>query len=98
MAPAWPFGVAPPTSSDDDHTLLGQLTSALSPVPPLTLAAGAVVVGAAAAMGGSRFYSRNFRRIPDAHWVTPDMLGGKRWVRGYVTRYERLCSAGEHAH
>ncbi|KAI0696051.1 hypothetical protein C8T65DRAFT_832924 [Cerioporus squamosus] len=29
---------------------------------------------------------RYFHRVPNAEWVTPDMLGGSRWLKGYVTR------------
>jgi hypothetical protein len=83
MAPAWPFGVAPPISADNKRTLPGELTRAVV----------VGVVGVVGAVGARRFYVRYLRRIVNEHWVTPNMLSEKRWVRGYVAQCVRFCSA-----
>ncbi len=35
----------------------------------------------------ARVSVRYFRRVPNADWITPNMLGGRRWMKGYVTKY-----------
>ena len=52
----------------------------LGGLDPISLAIGSVVTILCA-----RFYKYQ-RRIPNAAWVTPDILNGKRWIRGVVTR------------
>jgi len=37
------------------------------------------------ALGASIIYRRFFKRIKNAEWVTPDMLGRRRWISGVVT-------------
>jgi hypothetical protein len=46
----------------------------------------AFLLGSATALGASSVYRRFFRRIKNAEWITPDLLGGKRWITGIVTR------------
>jgi len=67
------------TSSSDD--ILKQLKS----LPPEALIIG-FAVGSACGLLGSAAHRRYFRRIRNAHWVTPDIIAGERWIRGYVTR------------
>ena len=46
----------------------------------------AFLLGSATALGASSVYRRFFKRIKNAEWITPDLLGGKRWITGIVTR------------
>ncbi|KAI0742461.1 SNase-domain-containing protein [Daedaleopsis nitida] len=54
-------------------------------LPPHYLLAIALLAGGTTALGARYVYVRQFRRIPNAEWVNPDMLARKRWVKGYVT-------------
>jgi hypothetical protein len=64
------------------------------PPPPVQLdtnaAAAAIALaflfGSATALGASSVYRRFFKRIKNAEWITPDLLGRKRWITGIVTR------------
>lgn len=56
------------------------LRQRLGGLDPISLAIGSVVTILCA-----RFY-KSQRRIPNAAWVTPDILNGK-WIRGVVTRF-----------
>ena len=42
--------------------------------------------GTASALGASSIYLRFFKRIKNAECITPDLLVGKRWITGIVTR------------
>lgn len=46
----------------------------------------AFLLGSAIALGASSVHRRFFKRIKNAEWITPDLLGGKRWITGVVTR------------
>ena len=46
----------------------------------------AFFLGSATALGASSVYRRFFKRIKNAEWITPELLGGKRWITGIVTR------------
>ena len=56
------------------------------PVDTKAAIALAFLLGSATALGASSLYRRFFRRIKNAEWITPDLLGGKRWITGIVTR------------
>ena len=45
------------------------------------------LLGSASALGVSFVYRRFFKRIKDAEWITPDLVGRKRWITGIVTRW-----------
>lgn len=53
-------------------------------IPPYYLVAGTVLL---LLLGGTgdRFYMRHLRRIPNAGWITPDIIKRKQWIKGYVT-------------
>lgn len=60
------------------------------PPPPIELdtneaIALAFLLGSATALGASTVYRRFFKRIRSAEWITPDLLGRKRWITGIVT-------------
>jgi hypothetical protein len=93
MALAWPSSLPNPFSSSsssqpkistskDTNALLDYVHS----VPHTQLILGSAVFGALTLYGGTRVYKGTFRRIQNVDWVTPNVLGGKRWVRGVVTR------------
>jgi hypothetical protein len=46
----------------------------------------AFVLGVATAMSAGRVHRRYFRRLQNGEWLTPDVLHGKRWIRGIVTK------------
>ena len=53
----------------------------------------AFLLGSATAVGAFTVYRRYFKRIRNAQWITPDLLGRKRWITGIVTRCVLLyCS------
>ena len=64
----------------------------LSPPLPVELDTNAATIalafllGSAATLGASTVYRRFFKRIRSAEWITPDLLGRKRWITGVVTR------------
>ena len=53
---------------------------------PTVLAVASVAAGGIVATGLGFFWGRYAKRMRTSDWVTPDWLGGKRWVRGKVTR------------
>lgn len=56
-------------------------------LPRETLALCAFVCGGASILATRYARRRWFRRIPNGDWFTPSMLTGRRWIKGYVTRY-----------
>ncbi|PCH42881.1 nuclease [Wolfiporia cocos MD-104 SS10] len=54
-------------------------------LPPQLLAISAFCLGSATTLGLVCIYSRYVRRIPNAEWVTPEMLAKRRWIKGCVT-------------
>jgi hypothetical protein len=78
-------------SSDPDRSPRSPLSPL--PLPPLPVEldtnaaiALAFLLGSATTLGASIVYRRFFRRIRSAEWITPDLLGRKRWITGVVTR------------
>ncbi|KAI0705983.1 hypothetical protein C8T65DRAFT_740708 [Cerioporus squamosus] len=67
---------------EDKAALLARLSS----IPPPVLGSTTFVVGVLFGLGAQYVYARYLRRIPNADWVTPDMLARRRWIKGYVTR------------
>jgi hypothetical protein len=60
-------------------------------IPPVELDTDAAIVfafllGSATALGASTVYGRFYKRIRSSEWITPDLLGRKRWITGVVTR------------
>lgn len=72
--------------ADTSDAFVSRLRNQLASLPPQHLAAIMLLVGGAITLGGRSVFVRNFRRIPNAEWVNPDMLARKRWIKGYVTR------------
>ncbi|TCD62835.1 putative endonuclease lcl3 [Steccherinum ochraceum] len=62
-----------------------RIDKSLGSLPPSLLLLSAFVIGSSTTLAGTYVYRRFFRRIPNVDWVTPELLGGKRWVKGYVT-------------
>lgn len=63
-------------------------------LPPVELDTNATIalaflLGSTTALGASAIYRRFFKRIKGAEWITPDLLGRKRWITGVVTRCVR---------
>ncbi|OSD03841.1 SNase-domain-containing protein [Trametes coccinea BRFM310] len=91
--PLWSSEPSNPTGSnsntsrqvDDNHDLIAALDAKASSVPPHLLILSAFVVGSATALAANYVYVRHVKRIPNAEWVTPEMLTKRRWVKGYVT-------------
>jgi len=44
-----------------------------------------VVIGIVGTLVMKRVDARYFRRIPNSDWITPDILGKERWLKGVVT-------------
>ncbi|TFK47134.1 staphylococcal nuclease [Heliocybe sulcata] len=57
----------------------------LSNLPAPLLALASLSLGSASTLLAARVYRRWFRRIPNADWVTPDILQKRRWLKGVVT-------------
>ncbi|THH28088.1 hypothetical protein EUX98_g6110 [Antrodiella citrinella] len=64
---------------------MAKLDNALSSLPPSLLALSALAIGSSTTLVVAILYRRFARRIPNGDWVTPDVLAGKRWIKGYVT-------------
>ena len=63
------------------------LAERLKSLPPEMFAVFAA--GGAAAYGAAAVHRRFLWRMPNAEWVTPDILKSKRrWIKGYVTKCE----------
>ncbi|RDX49048.1 staphylococcal nuclease [Lentinus brumalis] len=69
------------TLEEDQAALLARLSS----IPPPILGSTTFAVGVLFGLGAQYVYARYLRRIPNAEWVTPDMLARRRWIKGYVT-------------
>ena len=67
---------------EDKAALLARLSS----IPPHILGPSVFAIGITLGLGAQYVYARYLRRIPNAEWVTPDMLARRRWIKGYVTR------------
>ncbi|KAI0295108.1 hypothetical protein B0F90DRAFT_1927656 [Multifurca ochricompacta] len=65
-------------SSADTHNPTAQVETNV-------LIALAFILGSATTLGTSAIYRRFFKRIRNAHWVTPNLLKRKRWITGVVT-------------
>ncbi|RPD53641.1 SNase-domain-containing protein [Lentinus tigrinus ALCF2SS1-7] len=69
------------TLEEDKAALIARLSS----IPPHILGSSAFVAGLVFGLGAQYVYARYLRRIPNADWVTPDILARRRWIKGYVT-------------
>ena len=72
--------------AETSDAFVSRLQAQFATLPPHQLAAITLLVGGAITLGGRSVFVRNFRRIPNAEWVNPDMLARKRRIKGYVTR------------
>jgi hypothetical protein len=54
--------------------------------PASYLVLSGFVLGSVSTLGATFVYRRCFRRLRMSEWVTPDILGRRRWVKGIVTR------------
>lgn len=75
--------------------LAASLYARAAALPPHILVLTAFILGGTAALGANYVYARNFRRIANGEWVTPEMLARRRWIKGYVTRY---CMSTRYVH
>ncbi|CDO69941.1 hypothetical protein BN946_scf184836.g15 [Trametes cinnabarina] len=88
-----------PTKSHDDlqkltqraDDLVSTLDARAANLPPHLLIFTAFTLGGVTALAANFVYIRYIKRIPNAEWVTPDMLLKRRWIKGYVTR----CFVGD---
>ena len=55
-------------------------------LPPYVVPASAFAAGVLSIVGCRRIYVRNFRRITNSDWITPDVFKRKKWIKGVVTR------------
>ena len=74
------------SQASDPAAALAALNARLAQLPPSLLLALGTALGAAGALGTRRAYVRYLKRLPNGDWVTPDVIRGKRWIKGYVTR------------
>jgi hypothetical protein len=72
--------------------MVATLDSATRTLPPGILAGLAFAIGGTTSLALRAFYVRWLRRVPNADWVTPNMLASQRprWIRGVVTRHVYL--------
>ena len=80
----WWKGDAATTPSKEEQTK----KPAISPPEnqdELVKVALAFALGSLSTVIATKLYRHFFRRIPNAAWVTPNLLG-KKWVKGVVTR------------
>lgn len=74
-----------------DHTtsIKDRLTTkayTLASRPASYLVFSGFVLGSVSTLGAAFVYRRCFRRLKTSEWVTPDILGRRRWVKGIVTK------------
>lgn len=53
--------------------------------PPIVLGVSAFAAGVVSIAVGRKVYIRNFRRIQNGDWITPDVFAKKKWIKGVVT-------------
>ncbi|KAF6749570.1 nuclease [Ephemerocybe angulata] len=68
------------------EVLFVKAESSLDSVPRLALAVGCFTLGGIVTTALVRFHGHRFKRLRNADWLTPDVLDGKRVVKGVVTR------------
>lgn len=82
---------AAPAPQRKEDTLFGDaytsLASRVAALPAPTLAASAFAAGVLATLGVSFAYKRNFKRITNVEWITPDIYARKQWIKGRVVRF-----------
>ncbi|KAI0944296.1 hypothetical protein AcW1_002042 [Taiwanofungus camphoratus] len=79
---------APSTSPQAENVtaaIVSKFDAGAASLPPHLLALSTFILGSAIGISVVCVYGRFFKRIPNAEWVTPDMLAKKRWIKGYVT-------------
>ncbi|KAJ2986752.1 hypothetical protein NUW54_g9645 [Trametes sanguinea] len=62
----------------DSNDLIAALDEKASSLPPHVLILSAFVLGSATALAANYVYVRHIKRIPNAEWVTPEMLAKRR--------------------
>lgn len=67
--------------------LVASLYARAAALPPPLLILSTFALGGTTALGARYVYARNFKRVANGEWVTPQMLARRRWIKGYVTRY-----------
>lgn len=67
---------------------LYQMLLSLSPLQQTTLSA---FFACATTIGAFLGYRSSWRRVKTADHITPSMLGGRKWIRGKVTRFVDPC-------
>ncbi|EAU87708.2 mitochondrial protein [Coprinopsis cinerea okayama7 len=84
LPPSWPEGELALPAPD---VVIAKTDAALSSwtSSPTVIAATSAVAGGVLAVSVGFMYGRYGKRLQNSHWITPDWLGGKRWVRGVVT-------------
>lgn len=65
---------------------MSRVERSLDGVPRLLLAVGCFALGGAVTTVLLKTQVHRFKRIRNADWLTPDLLDGKRVVKGVVTR------------
>ncbi|EIW56856.1 SNase-domain-containing protein [Trametes versicolor FP-101664 SS1] len=65
--------------------LVASLYARAAALPPPLLILSTFALGGTTALGARYVYARNFKRVANGEWVTPQMLARRRWIKGYVT-------------
>ncbi|KAJ7086050.1 hypothetical protein B0H15DRAFT_845093 [Mycena belliarum] len=74
--------VEPP---EEIRGLVSRVQHKLDTVPASVLALSAFALGSLTTVSGTLAYQRYFRRLKNGDWITPDVFGKKRWIKGRVT-------------
>jgi len=61
------------------------LRKMLGQVPPPLLALSTFALGSATTLAATLLYTRYGKRLRNSDWITPEVLGKKRWIKGTVT-------------
>ncbi|KAI0063542.1 SNase-domain-containing protein [Artomyces pyxidatus] len=75
----------PPYLTEDSNEFPLTLPEDLKALPAETLVLAAFLVGSASTLAAAAVHKRYVKRIPNSEWITPDIMGRKRWIKGVVT-------------
>lgn len=78
--------VSIPGMRDRAIAATSELGTRFTSLPLHLIALCAFSLGSVSSLSALYVYKKLVKRIPNADWVTPDMLAKKRWVKGYVTK------------
>lgn len=79
----WTPWINPPPPS----TTLDRARAHIRSYDPLKLVVNVFAAGLVTSLGLGAYYKRFLKRIPTAGYVTPNMITGRRVIKGVVTRF-----------